>query len=628
MLDAILRAYQSSTYDFRAIAHPADPLQARFAAWVDYYRLKWAIAQVLQPRTILEIGVRYGYSAHAFLDACPQSAYRGIDLDSTIAGGVKGAIDWAAKILQPFQADLIIANTQAMTSFPGETYDLIHVDGQQDGDSSFHDLTLAIAQGHYILVDGYHWTTPNFVAVNDFLLQHRDRVDWYAAIPGYAGELIIKVATAPAAPPAQTSRDLRHTYDHTYYTQSCHGYDAFATYQGQRLLDERLQAVATIAGLKQSGRVLDLGCGRGELSYYFAQQGFEVTAIDYSPTAIDLAQQCLATAPALAQRVQLICADVNQVELELGTYDLAIATDLIEHLAPAELTQLYQRLQQWLKPDGLLIIHTFPNRWYYQYDYARKRRQAKALGAYLPSQPRSRDEQRMHINEQSPRVLQRQLAASFAQVQVWFSGQGENYVGGSLVQPFSRRDLAAAPSLYAIAARQPGPTRLRDRLCELLQTQPIPSPRLPWGQGLRPAQLRLRLLATPTTLPPGVTIEIPVQLDNASAYKLHSGGAYPIYWAFRWLDPTGAIIVENGQRTRLIPPSLPPTAIPPAPTKNHIGLRYSTQSYFVRIVTPTQPGPYQLRVTLVQERVRWFDRAPLHCFQDISILIAEAAHCD
>jgi SAM-dependent methyltransferase len=36
--------------------------------------------------------------------------------------------------------------------------------------------------------------------------------------------------------------------------------------------------------------MIDLGCGGGESSVYFARRGFEVTAIDFSTTAIDMAR--------------------------------------------------------------------------------------------------------------------------------------------------------------------------------------------------------------------------------------------------------------------------------------------------------------------------------------------------
>jgi cyclopropane fatty-acyl-phospholipid synthase-like methyltransferase len=621
MLDAIQQAFQTSDYVFLATANPADPRRSDFPAWVDYYRLKWAIARVLQPTSILEIGVRYGYSAHAFLAACPTSTYLGIDLDSDVAGGVVGAIDWAKDIMQPFSASFLIADTQAMSCFPGDRddrYDLIHVDGQQDGDSSFHDLGLALQQANYVLVDGYHWTHQNFLAVNDFLLQHRDRLDWYGVIPGYGGELLIKVKTQVKSPAITSSLDLQDTYDRAYYTQSCQGYESFATHSGRRLADDRLTAVVTLAGLKRSGRVLDLGCGRGELAYYFAQQGFEVTAVDYSPAAIDLAQSCFADAPELASRVIFHCADVGQVELPTQFYDLVIATDVIEHLTPPEVQALYDRVKTWLKPDGLLILHTFPNRWYYQYDYARKRRLAKRLGAYLPMQPRSRDEQRMHINEQSPQTLQRQLQQTFPEVQVWFSGSGSNTIGGSLVEHFNHRALAAAPSLYAIA----GNTVDRSAILALLTSYPLPLVvgRKPWRRWqkstLRPEQLVMTLIHAPVQAIVGTHFEVQVRLQNTSLHMLHSGGAYPVNWAFRWRHRDGRM--HEGDRTPLMPPACPD------PAKTNPTVPYAAPTYFVRINPPSDPGQWILRVTLVQEHVAWFDGPPLHLFCDMLILIIEA----
>src|SRR5205814_10569899 len=129
MLDSIRELSLQSDYDFRETANPEDPLRDRFEEWVPYYRLKWAIARYLRPASILEIGVRFGYSAAAFLHGSPKARYLGVDLDTDDFGGVKGAIEWARKIVAPFQAELSVADSDKMERFPGETYDLAHADG-------------------------------------------------------------------------------------------------------------------------------------------------------------------------------------------------------------------------------------------------------------------------------------------------------------------------------------------------------------------------------------------------------------------------------------------------------------------------------------------------------------------
>src|SRR2546429_3073745 len=113
--------------------------------------------------------------------------------------------------------------------------------------------------------------------------------------------------------------------------------------RGKALGDGRLQAMAALAGMKAGGRTLDLGCGRGELTYYLARQGFEVTAIDYSSQALRLAEHCFSGEGELRDRVRFVCDSVCTARLE-GQYDLAIAADVIEHLSESELNRLYVRV--------------------------------------------------------------------------------------------------------------------------------------------------------------------------------------------------------------------------------------------------------------------------------------------
>lgn len=98
MINSIPYELSQAKLDFRIYANPENPLADRFEEWVPYYREKFAIARALKPKSILEVGVRFGYSARAFLEGAPSAFYLGIDLDSDLYGGAQGAIAWAQQI--------------------------------------------------------------------------------------------------------------------------------------------------------------------------------------------------------------------------------------------------------------------------------------------------------------------------------------------------------------------------------------------------------------------------------------------------------------------------------------------------------------------------------------------------
>lgn len=389
-----------------------------------------------------------------------------------------------------------------------------------------------------------------------------------------------------------SSLTIRQTYTNEYYTQDCGGFDTYKKHQGKKLEDPRLQAVVAIASLKQQGCMLDLGCGRGEITYHFAQKAFDVTAIDYSQNSIELAQKCFDGEEALKAKVQFHCDDVCAVTLQ-RKYDLAVASDLIEHLSFAEVDTLYQKTANHLKIDGLFVLHTFPNLWYYQYEYPRKRRIAASVGTYLPVQPRTKYEMLMHINEQSPRVLKQQLSKYFEHVLVWF-GDPIN-PGGSLLTKFSKQAMRAAPDLFAIASHQ---TIDREQVKACLQMNPLPS--------VPAKKIRLVVAKHPVIVTVDAEFIVSVEITNDSGFVINSYSPNPVHIAYHWLDEEAVTtIIFNGNRSKILPPVI------------------STAKgvYQARIKAPTEKGKYVLRMTLVQESVQWFDQAPTNLAEDILITV-------
>ncbi|MGB3716147.1 MAG: class I SAM-dependent methyltransferase [Candidatus Promineifilaceae bacterium] len=70
-----------------------------------------------------------------------------------------------------------------------------------------------------------------------------------------------------------------------------------------------------------AGRALDLGCGDGRDAIFLARNGFDVTAVDFSPTAIKMARRNVQEANVL---VNLVQDDLTKLSFVTGTFDLVI----------------------------------------------------------------------------------------------------------------------------------------------------------------------------------------------------------------------------------------------------------------------------------------------------------------
>jgi len=108
--------------------------------------------------------------------------------------------------------------------------------------------------------------------------------------------------------------------------------------------------------------VVDLGCSIGTFAIEFAKLGYRCYGVDFDPAALKIARQLSAEENVSVEFVQ---ADVADWKRECPPVDIAICSDIFEHLHDDELGALLQSVRKQLSQAGSLVFHTFPT----QYDY-------------------------------------------------------------------------------------------------------------------------------------------------------------------------------------------------------------------------------------------------------------------
>ena len=121
------------------------------------------------------------------------------------------------------------------------------------------------------------------------------------------------------------------------------------------IIEARHAAVlAVLDDLPNPTRVLDVGCGTGQLVISIASRGIAAEGIDFAPSMIE---HCEANARAAGvDNASFVGASFFDVELEEGAYDLISAQGFIEYISLEELEQFLDRCRRALKPGGALAV--------------------------------------------------------------------------------------------------------------------------------------------------------------------------------------------------------------------------------------------------------------------------------
>lgn len=107
-----------------------------------------------------------------------------------------------------------------------------------------------------------------------------------------------------------------------------------------------------VLGNVSGRRVLDLGCGGGQLAFYLAEAGaVEVVGIDASERMLDVAR-----AQWMHPRVSYRRESMEDADFSAGAFDLVVSS-LAPHYV-RDYAGLVGRIARWLAPGGLLVFST------------------------------------------------------------------------------------------------------------------------------------------------------------------------------------------------------------------------------------------------------------------------------
>lgn len=225
----------------------------------------------------------------------------------------------------------------------------------------------------------------------------------------------------------QTSQDVRAVYDESYFRGQVEGADAWARFNGdQATLFPRARRNLELLNVRADQTFLDIGCGRGETALAAARLGARVTAVDFAEPALDMARQKLREIEAACGRrleVEFVRQAATDLALSAASFDRVLMSEFIEHVAESEAEAVLRAVCSALRPDGELLIYTYPNRLARRvYPWKRivfRIFAGRRLPARMPDtlHPHYAD---YHLNEQSYFSLKRMLRRTGFRADVWF----------------------------------------------------------------------------------------------------------------------------------------------------------------------------------------------------------------
>lgn len=161
---------------------------------------------------------------------------------------------------------------------------------------------------------------------------------------------------------ALVAEDARQAVEARRHQRNAHWEERYAT--EERFWSGRVNATfGAVAQTLTPGTALEVGCGEGADAVWLAEQGWQVTAVDVSATAVARGQAA-AQNRGLAERVRFVAADAGDA-LPDGVFDLVASSFLHSWEEDFPRIALLRSAASRVAPGGhlLVISHAAPPPW-------------------------------------------------------------------------------------------------------------------------------------------------------------------------------------------------------------------------------------------------------------------------